>query len=368
MKNDKKIIEEVNKCSRCTLCLSVCPLYHAAKDELKSAKGFLNIIYGLLTNQIKLKKNIDLNCTNCNKCQSFCPSDINFIELLAEFKSNFKIFALKKFLFKIKMTFLMIFLKFYRIFNLQYFFKNNFLNKLCSSSVKIDKKLNKITKKKKVIFFEGCFNHYINSNSKNSIINLLSRNGYYVIVPNFGCCNINSYFEGDFDYYKKSWQKKIKKISQGVDFIIFDCDTCLKSFKIYVDKFDKNVNLKCLSFTEFLEQSDIKLIQNDDYSNLIYHKPCHTPESNMDILNTKIKNLKNIENFNKCCGFGSLFGLKNFKLSKKIAKSKFNDVKINPDNTIITSCNLCRIGLILGLLENNIDNGAKVINISELFL
>ena len=85
-------------------------------------------------------------------------------------------------------------------------------------------------------------------------------------------------------------------------------------------------------------------------------------------MKTQIPNLKDIENFEKCCGFGSLLGFENFELCKKIAKDKFNSVQINSGDTIVTSCNLCKIGLLLGLQENNIDNGAKVINISELFL
>lgn len=370
MKNDEELIKEINKCSRCTLCLSICPMYQVAKDEIKSAKGFLNIIYGILVNQIKYQKNIELICLNCNKCQSACPSNINFIDILSNFKYHFKFSNYNQFLFKTKFIGFSIFFKIYKIFNLNYFFKNNFISNLCLTSVKIDKNLNQITKKKKVVFFEGCFNHYINSNSKNSIINLLSKNGYEVIVPNFGCCNINSYFEGDFDYYKKSWQKKIKKIkkiSKDVDFILFDCDTCLKSFKIYVDRFDKNLNLKVLSFIDFLEQKDTRFNQNNDYNNLIYHKPCHTSENNIDILNIKIKNLKNVENFDKCCGFNVLYWVKNPKLSKKIAENKFKDVKINPDDTIITSCNLCRIGLMLGLSQLEKKKNVKVINISELF-
>ena len=367
MKNDKNIIKEVNKCSRCTLCLSVCPLYQAKKDETKSAKGFLNIIYGVLSGKIKFNRKIDLTCLNCNKCQNFCPSDINFVAVLANFKHDFEISKYNPFLFKIKLVGFSTFLKIYKIFNLNFFFKNNFINNLCFSNVKIDKKLSKTNKKKKVIFFEGCFNRYINQNSKNSVINLLSKNGFQVVVPNFGCCNINSYFEGDFDYFEKSWQNKIKKIPKDVDFIVFDCDTCLKSFKIYADKFDKNLSLKALSFVEIVNQADLKIAENKKCQNIIYHKPCQSDNTSQNILKIQVPNLKDVENFQKCCGFGSLFGFKNFELCKKIAKNKFKGVRINSDDTIVTSCNLCRIGLLLGLSQVEETKNTKVINVSELF-
>lgn len=368
MKNDEELIKEVNKCSRCTLCLSVCPVYQAQKDEAKSAKGFLNIIYGFLTKKIKPDKKVDLKCLNCNKCQSFCPSNINLVDVLSGFKHNFKTSKYNPFLLQIKWCFFSFILKMYRVLKLNHFLKNSFLQTLSYQNVKIDKNLKKTPKNKKVVFFEGCFNRYINQNSKNSIINLLSKNGYQIVVPNFGCCNINSYFEGDFNEFEKSWKNKLKKIAKDTDFVLFDCDTCLKSFKIYADKFDKNLSLKALSFAEFANQAGLKIVENKKIKNIIYHKPCQSDNICENILKTQIPNLKDIENFEKCCGFGSLLGFENFELCKKIAKNKFNSVQINSDDTIVTSCNLCKIGLLLGLQENNIDNGAKVINISELFL
>lgn len=368
MKKNEELIKEVNKCSRCTLCLSVCPLYQAQKDETKSAKGFLNIIYGILSGKIKFNKKIDLTCLYCNKCQDFCPSDINLVDILSGFKHNFKASKYNPFLFQIKWNVFSIILKMYRVLKLNHFFRSSFLQTLSCRNVKIDKNLKKTPKDKKVVFFEGCFNRYINQNSKNSVINLLSKNGYQVVVPDFGCCNINSYFDGDFSCFEKSWKNKIKKIAKDTDFVLFDCDTCLKAFKIYVDKFDKNLSLKALSFIEFANQAGLKVVENKKIGNVIYHKPCQSDNVCKNILKTQIPNLKDIENFEKCCGFGSLLGFENFELCKKFAKDKFNSVQINSGDTIVTSCNLCKIGLLLGLQENNIDNGAKVINISELFL
>ena len=370
MKNKQKIIDEVNKCSRCALCFSVCPLYQATKDETKSAKGFFNIIYGILTGKIRLKKNIDLICLNCNKCKTFCPSDINFNKVLPLFKYNYKLSNFNPFIFKIKLYVFSFIIKLYKIFNLKKYFKNSLFAQLSVNDIKIDKSIKYIPKNKKIIFFEGCFNRFINSDSKNAILNLLSKNGYEVIIRNLGCCNINSYFEGDFNYFKKSWEKKLKKISKDVDYILSDCDTCFQSFNLYINEFENKCNLKCLTFIQFIEKYNLEFCQNKNYENIVYHKPCKANENNYNILKSKVENLKYIDNFEKCCGFGSLYGIIRGRTSKQISENKFKDVEINSINTIITSCNLCRIGLFQGLIvkkKNTNNENIKVINVSEIF-
>ena len=71
---------DIKKCSKCGLCMAVCPVYIETKNDCANARGILSMLNGIIEGNLEpddtLKKYLKL-CTKCDKCKNFCPSDID---------------------------------------------------------------------------------------------------------------------------------------------------------------------------------------------------------------------------------------------------------------------------------------------------
>ena len=80
MKNLEDYAGDINKCSKCGLCQSVCPVYKETGNDCAVSRGKFVMLDGVLKGDLKLNKNInkylDL-CLKCGKCSDFCPSGID---------------------------------------------------------------------------------------------------------------------------------------------------------------------------------------------------------------------------------------------------------------------------------------------------
>lgn len=382
--------EDIYKCSKCGLCQSVCPVYKITKNECILSRGRFTILNGILQNRLilnkKIIKNID-TCLNCNACKNFCPSNINAKEIFASVKNEFNstnknIHGLfhSQWFFEFKMNTIKLAANSYRFFLLDklvdilapLLLKLGVLGKrilLANSIIKINVKRKKALPQKlskgKIVFFEGCYNKYINPSSKNSALNLIEEMGYEVVKLNLKCCGISSYYSGHFKEFEKQAESIIKTIPDNIEAIVCDCSSCISVLKSYYDFFPnaKQIKEKTISAVQFLEKNNYKKTFNKKYK-VTYHKPCHSEYSTENFL----KNIENIEyitlkNNDTCCGFSGEFAIKYRDLSRKISAEKAKDIIDTNAQIVITSCPSCIMGLTQGLLETK--EIKHVLNITE---
>lgn len=370
--------EEIYKCSKCGLCQSVCPIYKTTKNESILSRGKFTILNGIINKELKFTKNVVQNlemCLNCNLCKNFCPSGIDAKEIFAaakrEYTKTHKPFIPKHI---IEHVFLMYLVKVfgicYRFFKIDYFvakFKNILAkshigkkvllaNFLLKRKNKRKKYFNKKTKYN-VVFFEGCFNRFINPSSKNASLNLLEETGCKISNIKQRCCGISYYYYGNEDKFKKNAIKIINSIPKELDYIIFDCDSCISMFSKILDysKDKENLEKKIISLNDFLIKIDYKKYINP--SKVLYHKPCHNENKEMNVL-SEIKGLE-IETTESCCGFSGDFGILHNSISTKISQKNLENHQNKGFSTIVTSCPSCIIGLKQGAIENGIETEVK---------
>lgn len=75
---------EINKCSHCGLCQTVCPKYRETLNECDSAGGKITMLAGVLSGDIKNNNVINSylkQCEGCNLCESACPAGIKIKEI-----------------------------------------------------------------------------------------------------------------------------------------------------------------------------------------------------------------------------------------------------------------------------------------------
>ena len=316
---NKEIEKDVINCSRCGLCMDVCPVYKVKKTETSLLRGkflqLLGLIKGDLKYDSKISYNIDL-CLSCNKCKKACPSGIDAVSVFShvrgEYQSIFEhVFYSAPFL-KLKMLVLKIFYK------VKYPF---------------GRKKPKFPNEQNIGYFKGCVTSAINTgfNKKND---------------GFNCCGLPFYIKGRFDLYEKYKKRNLALISK-FDKIVFDCATCYDTVSNY-----EGVNKeKLVYFTDFYKNLKLKAPKK---TVLTFHKPCHLDEEKFKEIEEILKSIENVEyvkmeKYDDCCGFGGDFFTRHFKTASTLSVRKIENAIKTGANTIITTCPTCLWSLKFGI-------------------
>ena len=338
MKKLQECYDEVYKCSKCGLCQGVCPVFKVTKNEAALSRGKFLMILKYLEGKIPfsstMRKYLDM-CTFCGACSNFCPSGIDAQKIftLAKFEKNF--FGQKIIYFLQKLIFDSLFL--FRM-----------MAKITPSDGKNTSK--NTPNSGSVIFFEGCFSKIFNQKMTRTSIEFLKKMNYEVFTPNFTCCGIVAQSAGNKELFEEQIRKNIAIMQEkNVDYIIFDCASCLETVKNYdkylqIEGFEQ-IKSKCISILEFLQLKKAKFKSAKKLA-ITYHKPCHLDYDVQEML----ENIENVDyikmnDFDKCCGFSGKFAISNNKIAKEMFKSKAENISKTPAKIVLTFCPSCILGL-----------------------
>ena len=151
--------DDINKCSKCGLCQSVCPVYKITGNDCAVSRGKFVMLDGVLKGDLKLNKNIEKYldlCLKCGKCTNFCPSAIDVCKIFETAKYEYtKTTVLGKLIFFLESKY--IFGNILKIFQLiTKPFRKSFPAKTLPAL--------------KIIYFKGCVNNLF---PKNHLLNFL---------------------------------------------------------------------------------------------------------------------------------------------------------------------------------------------------
>jgi len=346
--------DEINKCSKCGLCQSVCPVYKETGNDCAVSRGKFVMLDGVLKGDLELNKNInkylDL-CLKCNKCKDFCPSSIDICDIFTCAKSEyFKKSTAAKFISFIQSRF---------VFNSMID-----LGDIFSSPFRKNFKKKGTTK---LLYFKGCFND-IFPKVENAVKKVLMNYDVEIIEKNFDCCGLPFLSSGNIERFLQSIEHNLSLIPDDFDYFITDCASCahaIQKYKKYTDnaKIDKIIS-KSINIAEFIAKNPKKFSFKKPVK-ITFHKPCHM--KNIDFLKPILENCGNVEyiemkDYDACCGFGGEFAIKNNKLSRAISKRKAQNIKESGADIVLTSCPGCAIGIRQGFLKQKTP---KIMNIVE---
>ena len=312
MNNDIK--EEVYKCSKCGLCQSVCPIYLATKNEMYLSRGRYIVLNNFFNNKKILSKdfieNLDI-CLNCNLCKDFCPSNIDMSNIVLHLKNKYS----RKLI------------PFYVYYKVLLFFKGIL-------KYKSKYKLKNTGTKANIIYFEGCYNRYIDSADKNASLELIEKLGYKVNKIISDCCGYPILADANLNKFESNAKKIIDACSCGADYIVCSCDSCFETLS-KIDNAD--FVAKLIRFDKLLEINGYNL---PNANKSLYFKPilrkddCYLP-SEIITINKK----------GTCSLMENFFMLKHKNLAKRIEALCLNFKNEIEGKTLITSCNLSKWGL-----------------------
>ncbi len=365
MYDENKLKEEIYKCSKCGLCQCVCPIYLATKNEMFLSRGRYNILNGFYNFNKNLSKNFIKNldiCLNCNACKDFCPSNIDAYKVFSSLKNkyNYKYSIFNfSFIYRVILYFYFILGSLYKIFPFKTLLLNTHIDKMFVPFIKRKKIDISLLKKGKVIYFEGCFNKYINNSDKNASLNLIEKQGFKVSKVISLCCGYPYLNEGNFKKFINHANKIINLVNDDSDYIVCSCDSCFDTLKrissFVVSKKSQLFISKLIRLDEFLKLNNYKFNIRKD---CIYFKPllrkeeCYIP-----------KNVKEFSKKGLCSLMENFFILKYPKHIKKIINAVFFKKEETDNKIIITSCLISKWGLIRGLKK--IHSNAHVLSYAE---
>ena len=361
---------EINKCSKCGLCQSVCPIYKLTGNDCAVSRGKFIMLDGVLKGDLKLNKTInkylDL-CLKCDKCSNFCPSAIDVCKIFEtakyeyaqnSFWSKFVFFLESKFVFGN-------FLKFSQ--NIQKIMKSTHHHlqtgkQLFAPTASIRDVGAKKTKKEKLLYFKGCVNT-IFPQTDNFLHKLFDNSNIEIIEKDFDCCGLPFLSSGNLERYEEVKAHNLSLMNCEYDYILTDCASCESTLKKYFRSAQNDT--KFINLGELVARQNIKFKFKKPIK-VTFHKPCHL--ENDDFWLKIIENCENVEyvkmnDYDECCGLSGEFALKNHKISLALAKQKAKNIVETEADYVVTTCPACVIGLKLGLL--GVKKTPKVVSLSD---
>ncbi len=277
----------LKNCSKCGLCLSVCPVYKIALQEQASPRARLQLIKLYekkeLVSSAGLKEIIS-KCLMCGSCAEICPSGINHYSKFMEMRKKMAMahgegVAIKSLIYLLSNEFRLnfsagfaklgqrvipeTFLKKYNLGNIPLeqmpeFNKKPF-RQAASDIIRRDKKI-----KGSVLYFTGCATNYLFDKTGFATIKILQRLGYEVIIPDTQtCCGIPMLFHGAEKRAEKNILTNIRCLNPdnfnhgNIRAIIVDCPTCGSALKNEYPALKKNFDSKA---AETVDKISVKVI------------------------------------------------------------------------------------------------------------
>lgn len=385
--------ENLNKtlnCLKCGGCMLVCPVFQSVGGHVFGGPvypGGIGILLTAMTQSLKGFSSLLDFCSDCKKCEEFCPMGIPTGDLLLHLKNEqgpklwertLSSLFRKKALSEKGAEVLAIVQKIWQ--------KNGYLRGLPLTWTKgkalppLNLKKSKPPERKKgakVYFFEGCLGKFFFPNLRESVYISLSHFGLDVISPSDQvCCGAPSQHLGHKKDVHKMLLKNLKSFEkENPDFIITICPTGNAMLKKTYPQLNPQTSIwsnKVFDFTEFMVMKGYlkNIIKPQKTEDIFYHYPCHylhelkLHEEPKVLLETLGFNPKEEEKPYTCCGFCGVFSLKNPEISAHLWEKKRKNILKSNISLIATDCPGCLFQFKASL--NNENNSFQIFHTAEL--
>jgi iron-sulfur cluster protein len=379
--------KEIGHCIRCASCLNVCPVYELVGGQVWGevySGGIGSLLTAFLGSPQSAEKIQEL-CLACGKCLEYCPSKIDIPGQILKVRARvrqkapppfFQRMAIEKVLPRKKLL--------------------DFSLKAVSPASKFIRTLPKLAPKTfrslfpaidqlaavpksrgTAAFFYGCLIDYVYPEIGEAVINLMNRAAYRVIVPEQKCCGAPGLYSG----LKKNAARMAKenlelwgKRVDSFDHIITACPTCTVLLKKQWPRLLKDdpaasaiaekVAAKAMDFIQLFSrlQEDTPFIENLHYvkrqrpATVTYHYSCHLrwelgirDEPRHVLSALPGVEWVEMEDADRCCGFGGTYSVKLPEISAELLKRKIENIKKSGASHVLVDCPGCLLSLKTGL-------------------
>ena len=384
-------------CVKCGKCKPSCTIFKISGDEVRSPRGFLDLIGAYNRGEMKLDKNaksIFESCFLCTNCVEACPASLPVDEMIENVRfdlaQKYGISWYKRlFFYLLRHRWIMDFAA-----RLGYVFKScgfkerdndTMQPKFSLPMLKKERLLPNPSKKsflnsppeiikngeRQVGIFIGCMANYAYTDTGEGLLKILKELGISAhLMKKQVCCAAPAYFTGDFATVEANAKKNIayfEKVLESCEAIICPEATCSAMLKVDYERFfehdehwkerAKKVMSKLYLATEYfvkftnLEQILEQKTEGKEKPALVYHDPCHARKMQgvwrePRALLSRIFTLKNSGDEISCCGFGGVTTQsQNYHLARAAGLSRANTLSKAGANVVSAECSACKMQL-----------------------
>ena len=367
----KALIPEdlVLKCVKCGLCKSVCPSYHG--EEGSFARGRLALAEMVARGEIPITEEVVSQwneCAMCRRCEWICPNDVHYKEIFVKARQLQEKEKGRDFVSKMGLKSL----EFMQsgvgrgaikaLSKLTRFLPSEIKTPLPTGSVKFmprpegkpfgirGKTFPANREKGRLLFFTGCMIDVFYGRTGESVVKLMNRLGYTVIVPeDIKCCGAPHLYHGNTEAFEKLRDHNLKEIDRyEFDAIVVACPTCGGAL---IEDYGRGWKVYDFAELIFKETENPKFKAANE--RITFHVPCHSysamrinPEVFYSVMGSvEGAEVVKAEKAQSCCGFAGLWSIKNPKLSEKVQREKIEDFKGTGAEFVLTTCPGCVLQL-----------------------
>ncbi len=220
---------------------------------------------------------------------------------------------------------------------------------------------------KKIVYFVSCYSNFNEPEGDGlATVEVLERNGFEVLLPDFRCCGIARINSGAIKKVMEEIRTNVERMASLVDqglSIVFSEPSCALAVKMEYPKIldcerAHKVAAKCYDIHQFLmmlhKKGELHLNLGEMNLTVGYHNPCHLralgvvkePSELLRLIpGMKVKEFSDI-----CCGLVGTFGMKrrNFDLSMAIGERLFKEIENSAVDQISTGCGACKLQILQG--------------------
>jgi len=371
---EDKDFKAILYCLKCGGCMLACPVFQSVGGHVFGGPVYPGGIGTLLTAMTRTLgesyRTLDL-CSDCKRCEEFCPVGIPTGELLLKIK---KIKGPKPWekglsaLFRSKglaengAGMLAVLQKVWK--------KDGHLRRLPLRWAR-GKRIPLLKPRKgppagpdagpKVYLFQGCLVKYFFPEIRENVLKSLAHFGYRVVTPaEQVCCGAPSHHLGDSQAVQALARKNLDSFArEDPEVIITVCPTgnaFLKNIYPRLDPRAARFSARIRDFTDFMTSKGyLPAAKTSDQRDLYYHYPCHTltelklGDKPRELLSSLGYRLTGQEEPPACCGFCGVFSVKNPGVSEHLWKKKEKDILNSRAQLVATDCPGCLLQLRSGL-------------------
>ncbi|WP_066634665.1 (Fe-S)-binding protein [Desulfolucanica intricata] len=384
LKQLEDVKDQFQKCVRCGLCRSVCPIFKEDRRETTAPRGKVFLTQMLSSGEIepgsKVSDKLSM-CLLCESCSSECPSGIEVHKLVILARSmvsekcpsltNQLIF--KKIWTKPQLLNRCVGLlragQSFGLLNIGY--KMGFLPKSSGllgqlpgrpARYALPETFPAITKQRaRVGYFLGCATNYMFPEVAYSTVKVLSYLGCEVVIPkNTNCCGLPQMANGELATGQQLAAHNLEIFSQAeVEALICDCASCSATLS-----HSRDGDLPVYDAVSYIMQQLQPDFENRRKINkaITYHDPCHLAKAQKITTQPRqlLQMLPGIEyrempGAGDCCGGAGTFVIKNFDMSMRILDRKIANIKDTGAELVATCCPTCTMQLSYGLSRHGLN-------------
>lgn len=386
-------LSELSKCVRCGSCKAYCPTYDEGLTEAMGARGRLTLLRGLLTGQLTptpiLRERI-FGCILCGACEKSCPPEVCITEAIYHARKLLKPldarirylrhlmrFSVRRPMlsFRIAKTLQLVGVspgKILDVLGAPYRRAQGeksavsgqrgrlpFTVTIPDSPLRDDQQVYKPEKKiGRVALFTGCSINFVFPNLGLSLINVLLRLGYEVVLPKGEvCCGAPFRSLGLEEDAVELAKKNLDIFGKlNAEAVLSLCPTCILSIKKHYQVLTGKGLENAMDVSSFLfpKLRSRRLAHVHGLNRVTYHDPCHLNYSlgvrkqPRELIRLAGMELIEAEG-DGCCGFGGLFSLHHKELSGNLLEKRLNAYGNTAAEAVVTACPGCILQLGSGI-------------------